>query len=104
MCVCFFCRIIQYFRLKADKVYYLVAQQLVAAGKTRQIPQLVNCILSSGSADASSCSDQLVVQCIQKLNEQSDGLVLAEPLLRLVNETEAKVPFYELFKYKRILC
>jgi hypothetical protein len=87
----FCCRIIQYFRLKADKVYSLVAQYLVETRKTWQIPQLVNCILSSGAVDAAACSDQLVIQCIQKLTELAEGLVLAEPLLRLISNTEAKV-------------
>lgn len=85
------CRIIQYFRLKAEKVYSLVVQYLVETRKTRQIPQLVNCILSSGAVDAAACSDQLVVQCIQKLAELADGLMLAEPLLKLITNTEAKV-------------
>lgn len=41
--------------------------------------------------DAAACSDQLVVQCIQKLAELADGMMLAEPLLKLITNTEAKV-------------
>jgi hypothetical protein len=72
-------------------VYSLVAQYLVESRKTWQIPQLVNCILSSGAVDAVACSDQLVIQCIQKLSELAEGLLLADPLLKLISNTEAKV-------------
>ncbi|XP_059471700.1 zinc finger FYVE domain-containing protein 26 isoform X2 [Neocloeon triangulifer] len=85
-------RIIQYFRLKANRVYSLVATYLIDSGRSRHIPQLVNCIQSSGSADAISSSDELVNQCIKRLvEENADGINLSEPLLRLISETEAKI-------------
>ncbi|CAB3383178.1 Hypothetical predicted protein [Cloeon dipterum] len=85
-------RIIQYFRLKANNVYSLVAEYLVNAKKSKNIPQLINCIQSSGSADAATCSDDLLLQCIKRLvNEQSDGIMLSEPLLRHVAGSKAKI-------------
>jgi hypothetical protein len=86
-------------------VYSLVAQYLVESRKTWQIPQLVNCILSSGAVDAVACSDQLVIQCIQKLTELAEGLVLADPLLKLISNTEAKVgkAIYSCFAYFQLL-
>lgn len=83
-------RIIQGYHLKVSSVFNAVARSLCICQRLGEIEQLVNCIKSSGTANAAQVCDEVILQSLQLLPEISHTGQL-DQLIRLISSTENKV-------------
>lgn len=83
-------RIIEGFGLSAPTIYEAVAIALFKSGRVTEIPQLLNCIHSSGISDPLVLCDSVIMGCFKEMPSQPNGSDI-DFLSRQISDQNVKI-------------